>query len=222
MSRAAELLKVKKCYYDVMNRMIMKVAVLLALGAATALTSCDGKASLAKKIEGEWSGAPMRVDRKLADEMTMTPTFRFERQGSATGGELTMLAQVSVMMPVNAPIDSAGTTAVSATAAGLATVRGTWRATDDDDIDLSFDMSTVDITMDPDVEFELANIWASADVPTTRTVSEPVRRAFVKQMTEGFKATLSKLDDLDDIHFQQPGNQFTCEFLKSKQVLHRN
>lgn len=205
-----------------MNKIMMKVAVIAALGAATALTACDGKASLAKKIEGEWSGAPMRVDRKLADEMTMTPTFRFERQGSATAGELTMLAQVSVMMPVNAPIDSAGTSAVSATAAGLATVRGTWCATDDDDIDLSFDMSTVDVTMDPDVEFELANIWASADVPTTRTVAEPVRRAFVKQMTDGFKATLSKLDELDDIRFQQPENQLTCKFLKSKQILHRN
>ncbi|MDE6514267.1 MAG: hypothetical protein K2L05_08805 [Muribaculaceae bacterium] len=199
-----------------MKKTMMKIAVLSALLAATALTACDGAASLGRKIEGEWSGTPMRVDRKLADEMTMTPTFRF-----AKGGELTVVAQLAVMMPVNAPIDSLGTSAVSATAAGMATVRGTWRATDDDDIDLTFDMSTLDITMDPDVEFELANVWTASDTPSTRTVSEPVRRAFIKQMTEGMTNTLRKLDDLDDVRVDKSGTFMTAKFLKTKQTLSR-
>ncbi|MDE7334881.1 MAG: hypothetical protein K2N10_01035 [Muribaculaceae bacterium] len=199
-----------------MKKTMMKIAVLSALVAATALTACDGAASLGRKIEGEWSGTPMRVDRKLADEMTMTPTFRF-----AKGGELTVVAQLAVMMPVNAPIDSLGTSAVSATAAGMATVRGTWRATDDDDIDLIFDLSTLDITMDPDVEFELANVWTASDTPSTRTVSEPVRRAFVKQMTEGMTNTLRKLDDLDDVRVDKSGTFMTAKFLKTKQTLSR-
>ncbi len=195
---------------------MLKIAVMLALVGGTALTACNGAASLGRKVEGEWSGSTMRVDRKLADEMTMTPTFRF-----AKGGELTMVAQLGVMMPVNSPIDSLGTSAVSATAAGMATVRGTWRATDDDDIDLTFDMSTLDITMDPDVEFELANVWTASDVPTTRTVSEPVRRAFVKQMTEGMTSTLSKLDELDDVRIDKSGKLMTAKFLKTKQTLSR-
>lgn len=195
---------------------MLKIAVMLALVGGTALTACNGAASLGRKVEGEWSGSTMRVDRKLADEMTMTPTFRF-----AKGGELTMVAQLGVMMPVNSPIDSLGTSAVSATAAGMATVRGTWRATDDDDIDLTFDMSTLDITMDPDVEFELANVWTASDVPTTRTVSEPVRRAFVKQMTEGMTSTLSKLDEFDDVRIDKSGKLMTAKFLKTKQTLSR-
>lgn len=195
---------------------MLKIAVMLALVGGTALTACNGAASLGRKVEGEWSGSTMRVDRKLADEMTMTPTFRF-----AKGGELTMVAQLGVMMPVNSPIDSLGTSAVSATAAGMATVRGTWRATDDDDIDLTFDMSTLDITMDPDVEFELANVWTASDVPTTRTVSEPVRRAFVKQMTEGMTSTLSKLNELDDVRIDKSGKLMTAKFLKTKQTLSR-
>ena len=197
----------------------MKLSCMLALGACVALTACDGGSSLAKKIEGEWSGNSMRVDRKLADEMTMTPVFRFERQGSATRGVLTLVAQLSVMMPVNAPIDSAGTSAVSATAAGLASVRGTWRATDDDDIDLTFDMSTLDITMDPDVEFELADVWTATDTPTTRTVAEPVRRAFIKQMHDGMNGTLSRLNEIDDIRFNKEANSLSCKFLKQKQNL---
>lgn len=199
-----------------MKKTMMKIAVLSALVAGTALTACNGAASLGRKVEGEWSGSPMRVDRKLADEMTMTPTFRF-----AQGGELTVVAQLAVMMPVNSQIDSLGTSAVSATAAGMATVRGTWRATDDDDIDLTFDMSTLDITMDPDVEFELANIWTASDVPATRTVSEPVRRAFVKQMTEGMTNTLRKLDELDDVRVDKSGTFMTAKFLKTKQTLSR-
>ncbi len=199
-----------------MKKTMLKIAVMLALVGGTALTACNGAASLGRKVEGEWSGSTMRVDRKLADEMTMTPTFRF-----AKGGELTMVAQLGVMMPVNSPIDSLGTSAVSATAAGMATVRGTWRATDDDDIDLTFDMSTLDITMDPDVEFELANVWTASDVPTTRTVSEPVRRAFVKQMTEGMTSTLSKLDEFDDVRIDKSGKLMTAKFLKTKQTLSR-
>lgn len=204
-----------------MKKLLLKLSCVLALGTCAALTACDDASSLAKKIEGEWSGNAMRVDRKLADEMTMTPVFRFERQGSSSGGELTVVAQLSVMMPVNAPIDSLGTSAVSATAAGLASVRGSWRATDDDDIDLTFDMSTLDITMDPDVEFELANVWTASDTPTTRTVGEPVRRAFVKQMTDGMTATLKRLDDIDDIHINKENNSLTCKFLKQKQTLTR-
>lgn len=202
-----------------MKKLLMKLSCMLALGACVALTACDGASSLAKKIKGEWSGNSMRVDRKLADEMTMTPVFRFERQGSAKSGELTLVAQLSVMMPVNAPIDSAGTSAVSATAAGLASVRGTWRATDDDDIDLTFDMSTLDITMDPDVEFELADVWTATDTPTTRTVAEPVRRAFIKQMHDGMNGTLSRLDEIDDIRFNKEANSLSCKFLKQKQNL---
>lgn len=204
-----------------MKKLLLKLSCVLALGTCAALTACDDASSLAKKIEGEWSGNAMRVDRKLADEMTMTPVFRFERQGSSSGGELTVVAQLSVMMPVNAPIDSLGTSAVSATAAGLASVRGSWRATDDDDIDLTFDMSTLDITMDPDVEFELANVWTASDTPTTRTVGERVRRAFVKQMTDGMTATLKRLDDIDDIHINKENNSLTCKFLKQKQTLTR-
>lgn len=205
-----------------MKHFLLKLfcVLLLAACAVSTFTSCDSPGRLASRVAGEWSGAPMRVDRKLANEMTLIPVFRFQ-PGSKKGGEVTLLARVSVMMPVNAPIDSTGVTAVSATASGLATVRGTWRATDDDEIDLAFDPATIDVTMDPDVEFELADVWTSNDVPTTRTVSEAVRKAFVKQMSEGFSTTVRALGEIDDIRLSKPYDQMSCKFLKHRQTLKR-
>lgn len=193
---------------------------LIALTAALAtLAGCRTATSLAREVEGDWSGTPLRMTKKVVADGTFTPVFRFVRAESQPGGEFELSAQLSVTMPVNAPIDSLGTTAVSATASGLATVRGVWSADDDDEIDLTFDLATLVINMDPDVQFELANIWAATDVPTSRTVAEPVKKAFVEQMTEGMTDVVRRLDDIDDIHVKE--NLMSCKFLGSKQTLNR-
>lgn len=196
-----------------------KLSLIMLIAGLATLAGCKTATSLAKEIDGDWSGTPMRMDKKVVSDGTFTPVFRFVRSRSQAGGDFEMSAQLSVMMPVNAPIDSTGTSAVSATAAGIATVRGVWQADDEDEIKLTFDMSTLVINMDPDVEFELANIWTSSDVPSTRTVAEPVRRAFVKQMTDGISAACRQLDDIDDIHIRD--NVMTCKYLGSRQTLTR-
>lgn len=193
---------------------------LIALTAILAtLAGCRTAASLARQAEGDWSGTPLKMDKKTVADGTFIPMFRFERSESQSGGQMEFSAQMSVTMPVNAPIDSLGTTAVSATASGIATARGVWTADDDDELKLTFDLSTLVINMNPEVEFELANIWTSTDVPTSRNVSEPVRRAFIAQMTDGITKALRDLDDIDDIHIDQ--NLMTCKFFGSRQTLNR-
>lgn len=195
------------------------IAALALLAGVVGLTSCRNASSLAKEINGDWSGTPVRFAKKTMVDGSFTPVFRFEQNGSQAGGNLELSAQISVTLPVNAPIDSAGTTAVSATAAGLATVRGSWVATDDDEVKLTFDMATLNIDIDPDVQFELADIWTSTDVPTVRTVSDAVTRTFLKEMNLGMTTALQKMDELDDIKIQD--NLMKCEFLDSHQTLNR-
>ena len=202
-----------------MTHSILKLALIAAVGALATLAGCQTASTLSKKADGDWSGTPVRFDKKTNVDGTFTPVFRFVRQGNSNGGDFSIAADLSVTMPVNAPIDSLGTSAVSATAAGMATVRGTWYASDDDEIELTYDMSTLVINMDPEVTFELANIWTSTDTPTERTVSEAVKRAFVKQMTDAMSLTLQKLDDLDDVNIKE--NLMSCEFLKQKHTLNR-
>ncbi|MCM1310623.1 MAG: hypothetical protein NC301_06320 [Bacteroides sp.] len=202
-----------------MNNSVLKFALIALVASFAVVAGCQTASMLSKKVEGSWSGNATRFSKKTDINGEFTPTFRFIRNGGTNGGELELTAQIAVMMPVNAPIDSIGTSAVSATAAGLATVRGSWIASDDDEIDLRFDLSTLVIDMDPDVQFELANIWTSSDVPTERTVSDAVKKAFVKQMTDAMTYTLMRLDDLDDVSIKD--NLMSAKFLGQKQTLTR-
>lgn len=202
-----------------MKNSFFKFSLIAVIGVLATLAGCQTASMLSKKVEGDWSATPIRFDKKTGVDGTFTPVFRFQRQGDTRGGDLTVSANLSVTLPVNAPIDSLGTTAVSATAAGTASVRGTWRATDDDEIELTYDMSTLVVNFDPDVQFELANIWASTDVPTERSVSTAVKNAFVKKMTEGMTSSLHNLDDIDDISIKD--NLMSCKFLKEKRSLNR-
>ena len=188
----------------------VRFSLIAVVAALAALAGCETPGRLAKNVEGDWSGTPVRFDKKIPVNGEFTPVFSFVRASNRAGGEMTLSARLSVMMPVNAPIDSIGTTAVSATAAGLATVRGTWEADGDDDIDLAFDLSTLVINMDPEVEFELANVWASGDVPTQRTVSEAVKKSFVKQMRDAMTSAL-----------HDKGTKMTCKFADVRQTLNR-
>lgn len=192
--------------------------IALVVGIAS-LVGCKTSGRLAQEIEGDWSGTPIQFNKKLMINGSYTPVVRFERNGEQAGGAVEFSAQLSVTMPVNAPIDSAGTTAVSATAAGLATVRGRWEVHDADEVKLTFDMSTLVVDMDPDVQFELANIWTSGDAPLTQRVSDAATKAFVKQMTEGITAELEKLDEIDDIRIKE--NLMRCEFLDKERTFNR-
>lgn len=202
-----------------MKNSLFKFALIAAVASFAVFAGCQTASMLSKKAEGDWSGNSLRFSKKTDVNGEFTPIFRFVRNGNTNGGDLELSAQLAVMMPVNALIDSIGTSAVSATAAGLATVRGTWIVSDDNEIDLHFDLSTLVINMDPDVQFELANIWTSTDVPTERTVPDAVKKAFVKQMTDAMTYTLRQLDDLDDVSVKN--NLMTAKFLGQKQTLSR-
>lgn len=161
----------------------------------------------------------MRFSKTTDINGEFTPTFRFERQGDSNGGDLTMSIPLSVMMPVNAPIDSLGTTPISATAAGIATIRGSWIASDDDEVDLRFDMSTLVVDMDNDIEFEYANVWASADTPSIQTVPDAVKKAFTKQMNDAVTFEIQRINKLDDISIKD--NALTCKLFDQHLTLTR-
>lgn len=196
-----------------------KLVSIVVIIAVASLIGCTTSGDLAEKATGQWSGTTVHFDKKSMIDGAFTPTFRFDRAEGQNGGAVTITSLVSVTMPVNAPIDSVGTTAVSATATGIATVSGTWQTPDGNVIKLHLDMSTLVIDIDPKVSFELANIWTNADVPTERTVAPAVYKTFEKQMTEGLTGSLQKLDELDDVTIQD--GMLTCTYIHSPQTLHR-
>lgn len=197
----------------------LKFSSMFIIVAVAAFIGCTTASDMARQVAGQWSGTTQQFEKKTMIDGSFTPTFRFDRVEGQNGGAMTMTAMVSVTMPVDAPVDSEGTTAVSATASGLATVSGTWNIDDVDEIEITYDMSTLVIDVDRDVTFEWANVWTSTDQPTERTVPEAAYKAFEKQMREGMTASLKKLDELD--HIKCEDGMMTCNYLGSRQTLHR-
>ena len=164
-------------------------------------TACDSPSRLASKVEGAWSGTSQRFDKKVVGDGTYTPVYEFTRTDKRPSGNVTLSAQVSVTMPINSQVNAEGTAPVSATAAALATVSGYWTADDDDEIKIAFDASTLTITMDPDVQFAIADVYTNFDTDSVATVSAPVMKAFREQVRRGMDQVISKTREFDDIHF---------------------
>lgn len=171
--------------------------------AATMLyvTACDSPSHLASKIEGAWSGTSERFDKRIVGDGTYTPVYEFSRPDNRPDGTVSMTAQVSVTMPINSQVNAEGTAPVSATAAAVATVSGVWTATDEDEVKIAFDPSTLTVTMDPDVQFAIADVYTTFDTDSTATVSAQVMKAFREQVIRGMDEVISRVDEFDDIHF---------------------
>lgn len=164
-------------------------------------TACDSPSRLASKVEGTWSGTSVRFNKQVVGDGTYTPVYEFSRTDKRPAGNVTLSAQVSVTMPINSQVNAEGTAPVSATAAALATVSGYWTADDDDEIKIAFDTSTLTITMDPDVQFAIADVYTDFDTDSVATVSAPVMKAFREQVRRGMDDVVSKTREFDDIHF---------------------
>lgn len=180
----------------------MALSVLTVAAAVTFSTACESPTRLASKLEGTWSTSPQRFDKEIVGQGTYIPVLEFSREDKRPEGTVIISTQLSVTMPVNAPVDSMGAAPVSATAAGLATISGVWTADDDDQVKIALDPSTLDITMDPDVQFAIADVFTDYDTDSVSRVSPQVMRAFAEEARKGMTDVISRLNELDDIDFQ--------------------
>lgn len=184
-------------------------------------TACDSSSRLASKIEGVWSGTSERFDKQIVGDGTYTPVYEFVRTDKKPDGSVTLSAQVSVTMPINSQVNAEGTAPVSATAAALATVSGTWFADDDDEIKIAFDPSTLTVTMDPDVQFAIADVYTSFDTDSVATVPAPVMKSFSEQVRRGMNDVISKVNEFDDIHFNSD-SMMSAKIAKTRRTFARS
>lgn len=201
-------------------RTSVSVCFLAIVGSIAFITSCESPERLASRLEGAWSGVPERFDKEIVGDGTYTPVYEFTRPDKRPEGNVTLAAQVSVTMPVNAPVDSLGTSPVSATAAAMATVSGIWIADDDDEVKIAFDPSTLTITMDPDVQFEIADLFTSYDTDSVATVPTPVMKSFQEQIRKGMNDVISHINEFEDVNFKGEA-MMTCKIQKRRLTLSR-
>lgn len=157
------------------------IAAVVAAGALT-VTSCSEKTD----FTGKWvSGTPDNVTNVFVGSRLATSTTKitFERTPESTDGVVTLSSDYEIT-------PAAGDSISSGVVKGTATVKGTWSydVDDQDDLLLSYDMSTVSVSM--------ADSNASA---------------YKDQMSHAFMSELTQYSVLEDVEVSKDGKTMTVE-----------
>lgn len=212
------------------TKMIIGAALLSIAG----LTSCDNTARLAGNVEGTWhapetnmilkkdhgghydSGAAGRHvnDRTLA----CAPTITFTRTQGTKGGDITIVANYTMTMPV-ALTDTALSAPVNATVSGTANASGTWMAKDDDEIAVTLDATRTDVTVDPS---SLTLSYATlTDSPAAglEAIKARVQANVASAVSQAIRQSTARLHEFDDV--KVAGSNMKLEIGKTKLMFTR-
>ena len=180
----------------------MKTKFISAMAASLALlsfSSCESSSKLANDLQGSWSGATEKlIDNEVAPSSYM-PVLTFVKT-DATKGDVTITAAISMS-------DANGNTTLSAS--GQSTISGTWTATDDDEIYLNLDPSTLNVNVDPDgVVMSSTGVYNTPEV-TTDSLKASMIPAIKTRMTSAIQHHMLNITKIDDIKIKN--GIMTCE-----------
>lgn len=196
-------------------------AILSSLLAAVVLAGCTSdEEKLATRLEGSWSGAPERFTVNEAATATMTPVYTFElADGNNLGGNVTISAMVSAIMPVNSPTDAV-ILPFQVTVSAIGTIEGTWKVFDDDDVALNLNFNTLNVNVNPD------NLTTADNALTDETVQlfEKNKPAITQSLQTAFRNALETrfmaLRSLEDVEIK--GDVLEHEMGHVKMYMHRD
>ena len=212
----------------------MKMIIGAALLSIAGLTSCDNTARLSGNVEGTWhapetnmilkkdhgghydSGAAGRHvnDRTLA----CAPTITFTRTQGTKGGDITIVANYTMTMPV-ALTDTVLSAPVNATVSGTANASGTWMAKDDDEIAVTLDATRTDVTVDPS---SLTLSYATlTDSPAAglEAIKARVQANVASAVSQAIRQSTARLHEFDDV--KVAGSNMKLEIGKTKLMFTR-
>lgn len=151
-----------------MKKWIMFCGAATMMASATVMNSCDSKARLVSEVEGTWSSAPMIVANDFSGRYTAADVVTFTPGTDKTGGNISIEAQLDMQhaagadAPVSAPF--------SMSVAGIASIKGTWRAVDHDEIIVRLDHESLMIDVDPSAVALYMNPMTGEDSPAVDSI----------------------------------------------------
>lgn len=178
--------------FNVMDKKVLTAAV----AAAALLASCSGT----PRFLGEWtSSAPMPMQDVIpaASRATAVYTIDFSRGTARDSGPLLLSASIDATQPV-----TGGTVtqqAYEVSVAASAAVSGTWTRHDDDELLLSFDLSTLDVTVDPAGVTFSRDMLTGMQQPAVDSLSATAAAAWEAQITAAMRDRLATFSTLDDV-----------------------
>lgn len=175
-------------------RKILTGAIALA---TIILGACSDKSKLANEIEGSWAGTPERLGDDQSGTMTIQEIFSFIKNTNSADGTINIQANVEVLEP-----EAAGDEVVSAyatSAAAVASAQGSWTLIDDDEIVISIDPATIQVTVDPRSLVESDDLLTDTPVPTLDSLSTAKMGEIKLLVTTEVTKRFSELNHLDDV-----------------------
>ncbi len=169
----------------------------MAFAAVTlGFCGCESPSKLAGAIEGTWSGAPKTLSNQTDGIITGVDSYVFTKTAPTEG-----VVVVSTMLSLNEalPGDSSIIQPISLTAAAKATAQGSWVATDDDEISLTIDPTTIEISIDPQAVVLETSLLNGEDEDVASTLKPDVVERVKKQIARIVTVKYLDLKHFDDI-----------------------
>lgn len=191
------------------NKMKKFIPFIAAASVAAVMVSCSGN----PKFVGQWaSTAPYSMARDLPVSIAdaqLTLDFGIGEESTSTG-PVTLSSVIDLTQPVEADTTFSQAYEVSVTA--NSTVTGTWLlADDDDDVVLSFDMSTLSVSVDTDGVAFSQNLLTGAQQPVLDSLTTVTAQRWQSLLTAAVKRQLADFAELDDVEVSDNGNILTFE-----------
>lgn len=168
--------------------------LILLASSATLFISCERRPD----VTGVWSGMPTRINTvSAASDATAQYSFAFGSTDK-NGGDISISALIDANQPVSA---SVLTTDVpyEVSVASTATINGSWRYEDDDDIIIALDPSTLNVRVDPHGVTFSTDILTATQQPQLDSLTATTAAAWQVSLTKAMTEEFRKFNKISDI-----------------------
>jgi hypothetical protein len=200
----------------------MRKITLFAAAAAllVAVSACNERKALAGKVSGEWATAPVKLDNNMAGQSSVIDNMiLIVDPASGEGGQINVSSMVSLARSTGAEVAPSGAYEVSV--AATASIAGTWRAIDDDEIDVSLDFSSLNVEVDPSQVALVSNPLTGGEYAQTDSVKPQLAEYYRSEITRQLQAYYGAWNRFDDVKVDKPGTTMSLEISDRDYVFRR-
>lgn len=174
------------------------ITSLLSVAAVAAFSSC----SKHPQIEGTWTGTPTRIDNiSAACDASATMSISFTQdEESDQSGEITISALIDANQSVTSNTDGIDQP-YEVSVAATAVISGHWsyEDKDDDDILISLDPSSLQVTVDPNGVTFSNDVLTETQQPLLDSLSSANAEAWKKSIAKAMSERFYDMNKISDI-----------------------
>lgn len=188
------------------------ITLTIAVAAAGAITSCDHR----PKIAGSWTAsAPTSAAAEIPAAATANAllSIDFANGSSTKEGSFTLSTLFELTQAVGNDSLARVVDPYEVSVSGTAMVKGSWAfdSSDDDDVLMQFDLSTVQIDIDPAGVAFSENMLTGAQQPAVDSLTARTAKIWQNKIGTAFKSSLNRFAKLDDVEVTSNGTAMKFE-----------